>query len=422
MTRQRTFIQAFHLIRRISRLSLFGVFGSPLLASGYHGPGKWQAQIKPVMNARDGPLGWELGSSTASLQTPLQHQLLREAIDHVIDPLNDFNLAVHEAGKHSCLASFCSIALGQGSCSVDILKEKLLEARAKLMRALSNVNGTFPPSAQAVQPLGLRGPRLGLGTFPTIARTYLRKALRAASSMSDALTFVAAKSGGACTGFLSSVLEFNRQVTSAGLQAAAHWSHLVWLETFWPSEKGLPVIRSQIRFRADLGLHHTDIVKHLLQSLVDRVKKSDASHAAVVVELGTARGETAHELLLHVPNATFVLVDPWTDKVAEKQARDRLAPFASRANLLKTSSLDAAATMPERSVDMIFIDSGLERAQEIVAFVSKLRPGGIFCGHDLRASSIWEEYAHAILSHVPQGSNLWVGPDWTWWFQLPFSD
>lgn len=52
------------------------------------------------------------------------------------------------------------------------------------------------------------------------------------------------------------------------------------------------------------------------------------------------------------------------------------------------------------------LPSGEERHGDVTAFLPKVRPGGILCGHDF-----WKtmDYTKAILSNVPFGKTLDLG-------------
>lgn len=57
-------------------------------------------------------------------------------------------------------------------------------------------------------------------------------------------------------------------------------------------------------------------------------------------------------------------------------------------------------------VGSVFFFSGEERRGDVTAFLPKVRPGGILCGHDF-----WKtmDYTKAILSNVPFGKTLNLG-------------
>lgn len=70
---------------------------------------------------------------------------------------------------------------------------------------------------------------------------------------------------------------------------------------------------------------------------------------------------------------------------AENSTRQILSQFPNRGTLLKTTSLDASKTFDSNALDFIFIDGdhSYERCYEdLNLWYSKVRPGGLFSGHD----------------------------------------
>jgi Methyltransferase domain len=70
---------------------------------------------------------------------------------------------------------------------------------------------------------------------------------------------------------------------------------------------------------------------------------------------------------------------------AEQSTRDILSVFPNRSELLKTTSEEASKKFPEDELDFIFIDGdhSYERCYEdLNLWYSKVRPGGLFSGHD----------------------------------------
>ncbi len=129
------------------------------------------------------------------------------------------------------------------------------------------------------------------------------------------------------------------------------------------------------------------------------------------VEIGSFEGAYAHQVLSGTSNygrwkddpdwawkGHLTCIDLWEKQpdevyidsknslnlsVAHDKAEARLAPF--KASLLKASSLDAAQSVSDASLDWIYIDANHAYAaagNDIAVWYPKLKPGGLFSGHD----------------------------------------
>ena len=79
----------------------------------------------------------------------------------------------------------------------------------------------------------------------------------------------------------------------------------------------------------------------------------------------------------------------------ETIARQKLSQFGPRAQIIKSFSVEAASTIPDGSLDFVFIDALHEYEpvkQDMAAWYPKVRKDGIFSGHDYR----WEEVGKAV--------------------------
>lgn len=121
--------------------------------------------------------------------------------------------------------------------------------------------------------------------------------------------------------------------------------------------------------------------------------------AKVGVEVGVWRGEFSAYLLSHWPGKLW-LVDSWEERenyldvanVSREQhaanyqaALDAVAPHAGRVDIIKGCSVCAAPFFDGGCLDFVFLDA--EHSYEAVtedlnAWLPKLRPGGLMCGHD----------------------------------------
>ena len=116
-------------------------------------------------------------------------------------------------------------------------------------------------------------------------------------------------------------------------------------------------------------------------------------------ELGVCRGGNLRHMLASLPNVKMsYAVDPWLayqDWVGwqdqdlvdgwKKTAYEVLAPVSDRICFIEKSSTEAAKDIPDASLDYIFIDGDHSYAavlQDCHTYWPKIKPGGIFAGHD----------------------------------------
>ena len=119
------------------------------------------------------------------------------------------------------------------------------------------------------------------------------------------------------------------------------------------------------------------------------------------VEIGVQRGLYSELILSESRLSKLILVDPWRElddgyrdiaTVAQREhdralaeAKRRLAPFGERAGFWRTTSLQAATTTSDARMDSIYLDARHDYEavmDDLRAWYPKLRPGGVFAGHD----------------------------------------
>ena len=117
-------------------------------------------------------------------------------------------------------------------------------------------------------------------------------------------------------------------------------------------------------------------------------------------EIGTADGRFAAAILGALPTLKLTSVDYWPEGYLtwrgtrwpkEQQIRNRasfvevLFKFEGRLDLIEKPSIEAAADIPDCSLDFVFIDAGHtceECAADIEAWRPKVRTKGFITGHD----------------------------------------
>lgn len=118
-------------------------------------------------------------------------------------------------------------------------------------------------------------------------------------------------------------------------------------------------------------------------------------------EIGVAFGENAEQILLKSNLEELILVDPWDYVPGESSegygdmikdwkgcydfCRRKLQPFQDRTTFVRQPSDEVAAFMDDELLDFVYIDANhmspmVDRDIEI--WFSKVKPGGIFGGHD----------------------------------------
>lgn len=120
------------------------------------------------------------------------------------------------------------------------------------------------------------------------------------------------------------------------------------------------------------------------------------------VEIGVQHGEFSEVILDSWRGRHLISVDPWTADDADayvdianvaqnqhnafyEETKQRLARFGSRSSIWRQTSIEATAHIPDFSLDFVYIDARHDYAsvmEDLNAWHSKVRPGGIIAGHD----------------------------------------
>lgn len=116
---------------------------------------------------------------------------------------------------------------------------------------------------------------------------------------------------------------------------------------------------------------------------------------SIGVEVGAAVGITTEYILKNCPTLqALTVVDTWEPVEGSNLfgREDMEALFRQRfegepkLTILKGVSWDMASHIADRSLDFGFIDASHDEvsvSKDITAWLPKIRPGGILCGHDL---------------------------------------
>jgi hypothetical protein len=110
------------------------------------------------------------------------------------------------------------------------------------------------------------------------------------------------------------------------------------------------------------------------------------------VELGVAAGAHALQILKAHESLNYLGVDAWEDHHDEAErmrVQALLEPYKKRVVLWKMRFDEAAQLVGDASVDLVYVDgyahTGQEAGQTLEDWWPKVKPGGIFAGHDYDA-------------------------------------
>lgn len=151
-----------------------------------------------------------------------------------------------------------------------------------------------------------------------------------------------------------------------------------------------------------------------------------------IVEVGVNKGETSQFLRHLFPTCSLFLVDPWkltseygfsgtpiSRKNAhyEKAYRHVASFFRNdlRATILRMTSQEAVHCVPDE-IDLVFIDANheyLEVKRDILAWLPKVRCGGVLAGHDYDQNiPMFSGVKHAVDEVF--GRDILLGKDRIW--------
>jgi len=136
-------------------------------------------------------------------------------------------------------------------------------------------------------------------------------------------------------------------------------------------------------------------------------------------EVGVDKGKYSEILLQCNSNLKLKLVDPWKAyghhkdsdiEACYQYALQRINKFKDRVEFVREYSVEAAKKIPNNSLDFVYIDAMHDFdsvIQDIIAWVPKVRVGGIVAGHDY-----YKVYQYGVIPAVDaytrvHGINLW---------------
>jgi hypothetical protein len=119
-------------------------------------------------------------------------------------------------------------------------------------------------------------------------------------------------------------------------------------------------------------------------------------------EVGVKQGRYSDELLSNWHGSELVSIDPWLSAAPDdyvdrsnvsqdrfdefyEETRERLTGYGSRSTIWRMTSVEAAAKVEDHSFDFVYIDARHDYESvkdDLEAWCSKVRAGGILAGHD----------------------------------------
>ena len=153
---------------------------------------------------------------------------------------------------------------------------------------------------------------------------------------------------------------------------------------------------------------------NVLGNLIDEVQVLQLNRGA---EIGVFTADTSSYLLKRFQSLHLICVDPYLSYEAHEEARTsqnlseaesiaqmRLAEFKTRVSLQKTTSVEAAPTVEDNSLDFVYIDA-LHTYEAVLsdlnAWYPKVRKGGLVTGHDVS----WDGVREAVEQFMKQNNH-----------------
>lgn len=142
-------------------------------------------------------------------------------------------------------------------------------------------------------------------------------------------------------------------------------------------------------------------------------------------EIGVLRGAMSSFLLAR-KGMNLLMVDSWKPMpkyrvtAEDQEFNKRMAVEASgeKGTILHMDSVDAAKTIPDGTLDFVFIDAdhsyeGVKR--DIEAWKPKVRAGGLLCGHDY--DNPGEPFGKDVKRAVDELGKVTLGKNSTWFYR-----
>ena len=152
------------------------------------------------------------------------------------------------------------------------------------------------------------------------------------------------------------------------------------------------------------------------------------------VEVGSWKGKSSAYMAVEIANSCkeidFYCVDTWEGSIENKGMEElsrlydiflsNMKPVESYYTPLKMKSLDAVSRFGDHSLDFVFIDASHEYEDvkaDIIAWLPKIKPGGILAGHDYYIDDF--DYYPGVKQAVNEEFSEFEAKYNCWIFQVP---
>lgn len=142
--------------------------------------------------------------------------------------------------------------------------------------------------------------------------------------------------------------------------------------------------------------------------IAETIQRHGWKHGA---EVGVFKAVNIAMLLGACPELHMIGVDTWPCEETFRRARQRIKPFRERVKFIRGTSVQAAAWVPDRSLDFVFIDADHEEASvktDIRTWREKLNCNGILMGHDIHMSAVRRAVEDLIGAWDELPFNVWI--------------
>lgn len=383
-------------------------------------PGRWNRMMVPALRVKD----YRIGHSSQCLEgSPFIRDHLRSFIQ-LGDVIHEASVRVLDAAMIACGKGIGRAMLELGICDVRNFSNAMLpllasfrrKSRLLLRQQAPAIAWEALPAAWHVLPQQDGADEISrvfsspIGAMQSVLLTAASKPLHDIVTVSD---------------FFDRVRELVDYISELLIRLADRFSSAAVLKIYLSQlVKELPEsLKQLVTFDAKSGLHHTEVIFHLLQTL-ENESTSPAKHMA---EIGTHQGQTPAFLLERLPSLHVLTVDPYEFleggsseyvKLVMQNRRiafETLQHFGQRAAVLVTTSLEACSLMPNNFFDVVFVDGG-QRDVEVRCWKHKVREGGFLVGHDFKCG-MGMPYLREIFLSVPANETLHLAPGWVWYFR-----
>lgn len=235
---------------------------------------------------------------------------------------------------------------------------------------------------------------------------------------------------------------------SGAVLASCHDLGLARRVLFWRANTLFSVMEFGLSRYLSLVAPRADFLHSRLEVLIELLGGPPAQ-GRQLVEVGVHLARLSFALLANLHGLRFIGVDPFVydgqNTPAESAARQlqdlglspeadgalalqnevreaaeaKLSYFADRARLITLPSVEAAARVPDHSVDGVFIDGDHSYAQvvrDIDAWEPKVQLGGFISGHDFGNHP---DVARAVLERAAaRNRTVFLSMDWVWYWYV----